>query len=157
MWFGSKIRAQTRHHPCCFSTVFQWGVVRLYIMSEPLIQSLQPSWKHSCTWWCHGLTMLSTWLALCEGNPIGFPHKEPVMWSFDAYFDVSLCKLLNRQWSCQWIEMPRCSCDVTVTDQIKYHYKSMMAVKLAGHQTSYRWLVTEMTAGHHVNVSLCFF
>ena len=55
------------------------------------------------TWWRHDT--LTALLALCEGNPPvtdGFPHKGPVMQSFNNSFDV---KLLNKQSKCSWIEM----------------------------------------------------
>ena len=42
------------------------------------------------------------------------PHKGSVMRSFDVFFDVSQNKLLNKQLSCWWSEMPWCSCDITV-------------------------------------------
>ena len=47
---------------------------------------------------------------ICDGKPpfagyaCGFPHKEPLMWSFNV-FVVSLNKLLSKQLSCQWFEM----------------------------------------------------
>ena len=41
-------------------------------------------------------------------------HKASVMHSSDASFVIHLNKLLNRQSSCQWFQMPWCSCDITV-------------------------------------------
>ena len=55
------------------------------------------------------MEMLSTFLAHCEGiirSPLVSPHKGPVMRSFEASFIVSLHRLLNRQSSSQWFEMP---------------------------------------------------
>ena len=53
-------------------------------------------------------------LVLCEGNPLSpvdSPHKGPMIWSFDAFFVVSLNKMLNKFSSCQWFEIWWCSCD----------------------------------------------
>ena len=36
----------------------------------------------------------------------GFPHKVPVMQSFDVCFVISLNQLWNKQLKCQWFEMP---------------------------------------------------
>ena len=51
---------------------------------------------------------LSVLLALCERaihrSPVDSPHKRPIVWSFDAFFDVHLNKQLNKQWSCRWFE-----------------------------------------------------
>ena len=51
-------------------------------------------------------------LAYCAG-PVtsGFPSQRA---SNDFFFGYILNKLLNKQLSCQWFEMPWCSCDVTV-------------------------------------------
>ena len=46
------------------------------------------------------------------GSP--WPHKGPVMWSFDIYFVVSPNKLLIKQLICRWFEMPWRSCGVSV-------------------------------------------
>ena len=35
-----------------------------------------------------------------------FPHKGPVMQSFDVFSDAQLSKLFNKQLSCQWFETP---------------------------------------------------
>ena len=55
--------------------------------------------KHSqllskITLWCYDMATLSTLLALCVGNPTAtdvFPHKAPVIQSFDGFFVVNLC------------------------------------------------------------------
>ena len=39
------------------------------------------------------------------------PHKGPVNQSFGVVFGVSRYKWLKKQSSCQWFEMPWCSCD----------------------------------------------
>ena len=41
-------------------------------------------------------------------------QKGSVMQSFDIFFDISLNKLLNKLVSCLWLELPWCSCDITV-------------------------------------------
>ena len=59
----------------------------------------------------------STGLSLCEGNPpvtSGFPHKGPLMRSFDIFFDVIFNKLLNTYSSCAVIGESTTPCDVTV-------------------------------------------
>ena len=43
----------------------------------------------------------SALLAICVGNsPVAgeFPTQRPVMQSFDGFFDLSLNKLLSKQW-----------------------------------------------------------
>ena len=55
-------------------------------------------WGIFCLWWRHGFETISALLALCVGNPpdtSGFPHKGPVMRSFDMFFVVGLNNLLN--------------------------------------------------------------
>ena len=52
------------------------------------------------------------------------PHKEPMIWSFGVSFDVSLNKLLNKQSSWQFFEMPWCLCDVITVmryPRFKFH------------------------------------
>ena len=63
---------------------------------------------------CNKMETLFTLLALCVGNsPITseFPHKGPVMWSFDELCMVKLSKLVNKElsshpfettWWCWW-------------------------------------------------------
>ena len=45
------------------------------------------------------------------------PPTKPVMWKFDAFFVVSLNKLLNEQLNFRWFEMPWCSCAITVMEK----------------------------------------
>ena len=50
--------------------------------------------------------MISTTLALCEGNPldspqVDSPHKGPAMWNIGVLFAINLNELLNKQLSCQ--------------------------------------------------------
>ena len=47
-------------------------------------------------------------------STIDLLHKASVMHSSDASFVIHLNKMLNRQSSCQWFQMPWCSCDITV-------------------------------------------
>ena len=64
-------------------------------------------------WWCHDMEMVLTLLTLCEGNPLvtsRFPHKGPIMQSFN----VVLNKLINKQLSCLRSETPYPSCDISV-------------------------------------------
>ena len=52
---------------------------------------------------------LSISLALCEGNPpatVDSPLQGPVLWSFGIFFNASLNKLLSKESSCRWFEMP---------------------------------------------------
>ena len=37
------------------------------------------------SWWCHEMEMLSTLLAICEGNPMDFSKNEPIMFSFGVF------------------------------------------------------------------------
>ena len=58
-------------------------------------------------------------------SPVDSPHKGPVVQNFDAFFAAGLNKLLNKQLSWWWFEMPWCSCDVAVLSLIvsaKVHY-----------------------------------
>ena len=55
-------------------------------------------------------------LVLCEGNPLSpvdSPQKGPVTQNFDAFFVVSLNKMLNKLLSCQWFEIRSCSYDIS--------------------------------------------
>ena len=54
--------------------------------------------------------------AFCIAVPLwgeSTDDKRTLMWRFDVYFPVSLNRLLNKQWDCQWIETHWRSCDVT--------------------------------------------
>ena len=53
----------------------------------------------TCPWW---------------GESIAFPLSRPVIQSFDVFLDVNLGRLLNKQSSCCWFEMPWHSCVTTV-------------------------------------------
>ena len=61
------------------------------------------------------------------------PHREPVLWSFDVPFVVSLNKQLNKYLNRLWIETQWCLCDVTVMTWFN-HCGHIMAGIL---QTSY--------------------
>ena len=47
-------------------------------------------------------------------SPVVARINGPIMWSFDVLFVVNFNRLLNKQLSCQWFQIPWCSCDVTV-------------------------------------------
>ena len=49
---------------------------------------------------------ISKLLGLYEAN--GFPHKGPVMYSFDVSFIVGLNKLLNKESTCRYFEARGC-------------------------------------------------
>ena len=51
-----------------------------------------------CAWWRHMETP-SALMALCEGNPMDFPLKCPMMQGFDDFFVTRPNKLLNKQTS----------------------------------------------------------
>ena len=58
------------------------------------------------------IEIVSALLALCDGNPSvsgGFPSQRPSKADLNVFFDVSLCKPLNKQSSRRWFETPRCS------------------------------------------------
>ena len=53
----------------------------------------------------------SALLAICAGNsPVTgeFLAQRPVTWSFDVFFDLRLNKLLSKQQSGWWFQMPSC-------------------------------------------------
>ena len=57
----------------------------------------------------YDMETFSASLALCVGNPPvtgAFPTLRPVMRGFDVFFVVNLIKLLNKQWSGCWFDMP---------------------------------------------------
>ena len=56
--------------------------------------------EYITTWWRHQMETLSALLALCAENPPvidEFPHKRPVTWSFDVFFDQGLNIQLSKQ------------------------------------------------------------
>ena len=58
-------------------------------------------------WWCHGIDTLSVLLALCARREIGqspmsSPQKETVTGRFNALFDISLYRRLNKQLIRRW-------------------------------------------------------
>ena len=55
------------------------------------------------------LIVATMYVSLWWRHPLvtgGFPSQRPVMWSFDVSFDVSLNKLLSKQFRCRWFETP---------------------------------------------------
>ena len=60
-----------------------------------------------CSWWRHQMETFPALLALCAGNspvPVNSPHKRPVTWSFDVFFDLCLNKRLSKQPWGWWFE-----------------------------------------------------
>ena len=63
----------------------------------------------SNSWLRHQMNVLSTILALCEGNPPisgGFSSQRPLTWSFDDFFALRLNKRLSKQSRHRWFETP---------------------------------------------------
>ena len=59
------------------------------------------------SWWRRVMETVSALLSRCGGNPPvigGFPHKGPVMQSFDIFFTFYQDKLLNKQSRCRFWE-----------------------------------------------------
>ena len=80
--------------------------------------------KRQCVHWCRYITMAS-WNGIIfriihpfvrgiHWSPVDSLHKGPVMRSFDVFFDISVCKQLNKQSRGKWIKMSRWSFDVAV-------------------------------------------
>ena len=61
--------------------------------------------------WILRLTKQTCWRDLGKTALVDSPHKAPIRWSFNDFCVVSLNKLLNKQYSWIWFEMP---CDITV-------------------------------------------
>ena len=84
----------------------------IFIMGTPILLRWHLCIGMLMQW--HGNNLCISLLALFEGNPLvtggfssQFPIRNgPVLWRFDVLFVVCLSKLLNKQWSCQWFEIP---------------------------------------------------
>ena len=100
-------------------TAISHGILQVSNMLVWLLAGLVCVWLK---WSCPDVEMMSTLLALCEGNPpvtpVVPPHKGPIVWSFD----VSLNKLSNKQSSWLWFEIPWGTYDITVM----WHSGAMM-------------------------------
>ena len=59
---------------------------------------------------------------------VDFPHKILARWSFYVFLAVSLYKLLNKQSSCLWFDMPWCSCDIMVMQCLRVLFSDYKAV-----------------------------
>ena len=76
------------------------------------------------TWWRHQMETFSASLDICAGNsPVTgeFPHKRPVIRSFDVFFDLGLNKRLVKQSRRRWFETPSGSlmgCPVRSENQV---------------------------------------
>ena len=86
---------------------FYWGAPQFQLVG-PLVSA---AWNIDqlterlifVTWWRHQIETFSTSLAFCEGNPpVDSPHKRPVTWSFDIFFDLCLNKRLSNQSHSLW-------------------------------------------------------
>ena len=88
-------------------------------------------------WWCHDIEMLSTLLALCEGNPLvngEFPSQGT-----DVFSAVSLDNPLIKWSSCQWFETLWCDVAlmvITGTDKAKYVIDVSITVFGAGFENN---------------------
>ena len=69
-------------------------------------------WRHHdmLTWTCY----LCYWPFVRRNNTKDSPYKGQAMCSLAVFFVVGMNNLLNKQWSCQWFEVPSCSCKITV-------------------------------------------
>ena len=73
------------------------------------VECKRMAWKLMISWWRHQMETVPALLALCEGNPPvtgGFPSQRDSNTGFDAFFDVSLNKRLNKQTRRRWFETP---------------------------------------------------
>ena len=64
----------------------------------------------------HDMDTLFTLLSLCEWihrSPVVCHVRGPWMRSFHVSFAASIDKLLNKQWSSLWFDLPSSSCDIT--------------------------------------------
>ena len=61
-----------------------------------------PLWEESTDDFC----IIGTFVRGIQWSPMDSPHKGLVIHSFDIFFDISLNKLLKKQLSGQWFEMP---------------------------------------------------
>ena len=75
----------------------------------------------SSIWWCHHV--LDYWLFVrgISRLLVDSPHKRAVMESSDTCFVFILNKLFNKKSSCQLLESPWPSCDVTLMDWVRYN------------------------------------
>ena len=70
---------------------------------ECLLEDIWGPFQYKNVTQCHHKETFSTLLAPWKENwPVGSSKKGPIMHSFDAYFDIHMNKLMNKQWSCQW-------------------------------------------------------
>ena len=82
-----------------------WQVPKFH----PYVHTTQVSYIPCTTWWWHEMKMLFALQALCQGahqSPVDFLLRGQLMHRFDVSFDVELNTLLNKESSCQWLEMP---------------------------------------------------
>ena len=69
-------------------------------------------WKHfPCSW---------PFVREIHKSLVNSPHKGPVTRGFLVSFDVRQNRMLNKQWSHQWFDMPWHLCDITVMFLMPY-------------------------------------
>ena len=108
-WFF-KFTLVIKHFQCILAD--QESLFRIKISGVLAFKLLTPLWN--CAWWNksyfllkqwhYAIEMLSTLLALCDGNwlPIsGFLPQRPIMWSFDVTFGYKPEQVVE-----QTLEMP---------------------------------------------------
>ena len=61
------------------------------------------------SWWCDDTLSALLVVALLEVNLLVTGGQEPVMWSDDVFFIISLNIMLKKQLHCRLFEMPWCS------------------------------------------------
>ena len=67
-------------------------------------------------------TTSEQWIPLIKGKHQCFPHRGPVMQTFDIFFEVSQDKLLHKQSRCWWFEMPcHSNCHIYPTIPLNLH------------------------------------
>ena len=89
----------------------------MYICPNAVVSNIQRLWvlPHLTTqtrvwykaWWRHQMEIFSALLAICVGNSQvtgEFPTQRPVTRVFDVFLDLSLNKLMNKQWGLWWFE-----------------------------------------------------
>ena len=81
----------------------------LYVLfKKNLLYCIEKTLPYTPTWWLHDTATL----VVCV--PVGFPHKEPIIWNLNIFCDVSFIRLLNRRSSLGRLEKLWPSCYVMV-------------------------------------------
>ena len=111
-------------------------------------------------WWHHDMEMLSTLLALCEGNPPvigGFPSQGPVMQTFDVSFAVSWTWCWTNIWidkDLRWHDTHVNSLSCIVSSKTKVHNYVLYVLWfcLTGHKLNAAIFLFITEAPHERNV-----